>query len=109
MFKQIVTALLVASATAFAPNAMNAGRSATALFGEKDDVILGLISTQMNKPVEDLKPDKNFIEDLQCDSLDAVELIMVLEEEFDIEISDEDAESLTTVGSVLEYIDSNVE
>jgi acyl carrier protein len=108
MFKQIVTALLVASATAFAPNAMNAGRS-TALFGARDDVILGLISEQMNKPLEELKPEKNFIEDLNCDSLDAVELIMVLEEEFDIEISDDDAENLTTVGSVIDYIDANVE
>ena len=49
-----------------------------------------------------------FIEDLGADSLDTVELIMQFEEEFDIEISDEDAEKLTTVGSSVEYIDSKL-
>ena len=49
-----------------------------------------------------------FIEDLGADSLDTVELIMQFEEEFDIEISDEDAESLTTVGTSVEYINSKL-
>jgi len=49
-----------------------------------------------------------FIEDLGADSLDTVELIMQFEEEFDIEISDDDAEKLTTVGSSVEYIDSKL-
>ena len=49
-----------------------------------------------------------FIEDLGADSLDTVELIMQFEEEFDIEISDEDAEKLTTVGSSVDYIDSKL-
>ena len=49
-----------------------------------------------------------FIEDLGADSLDTVELIMQFEEEFDIEISDEDAEKLPTVGSSVEYIDSKL-
>ena len=52
--------------------------------------------------------DARFIEDLGADSLDTVELIMQFEEEFDIEISDEDAEKLTTVGSSVEYIDSKL-
>ena len=52
--------------------------------------------------------DARFIEDLCADSLDTVELIMQFEEEFDIEISDEDAEKLTTVGSSVEYIDSKL-
>ena len=49
----------------------------------------------------------SFVDDLGADSLDTVELIMQLEEEFGIEIPDEDAESLTTVQKVVEYIDSN--
>tara|TARA_Y100001970_G_C13491916_1_gene489433 strand:- start:211 stop:447 length:237 start_codon:yes stop_codon:yes gene_type:complete len=49
-----------------------------------------------------------FIEDLGADSLDTVELIMQFEEEFDIEISDDDAEKLTTVGSSVDYIDSKL-
>ena len=49
----------------------------------------------------------SFVDDLGADSLDTVELVMQLEEEFGIEIPDEDAESLTTVQKVVEYIDSN--
>ena len=49
-----------------------------------------------------------FIEDLGADSLDTVELIMQFEEEFDIEISDDDAEKLTTVGSSIDYITSKL-
>ena len=49
-----------------------------------------------------------FIEDLGADSLDTVELIMQFEEEFDIEISDDDAEKLTTVGSSVDYINSKL-
>ncbi len=52
--------------------------------------------------------DARFIEDLGADSLDTVELIMQFEEEFDIEISDEDAEGLTTVGSSIDYINSKL-
>ncbi|AER66833.1 acyl carrier protein [Thermovirga lienii DSM 17291] len=55
--------------------------------------------------VEDqIKPEASFVEDLGADSLDIVELIMGIEEEFDIEIPDEDAEKLTTVGDAMEYI-----
>ena len=50
----------------------------------------------------------SFLDDLSADSLDIVELVMALEEEFDIEIPDEDAEKVTTVGDVVEYIRDNV-
>ena len=50
----------------------------------------------------------NFIEDLGADSLDTVELIMKFEEEFDIDIADEDAEKLTTVGKAIEYLNSKL-
>lgn len=49
----------------------------------------------------------SFKEDLGADSLDVVELVMELEDEFDMEISDEDAEKITTVGDVVKYIESN--
>ena len=52
--------------------------------------------------------DAKFIEDLGADSLDTVELIMPFEEEFDIEISDDDAEKLNTVGSSVDYINSKL-
>ena len=53
---------------------------------------------------EDVKVYSSFVDDLGADSLDAVELIMAMEEKFDIEIPDEDAEKITTVGSAIEYI-----
>ncbi len=52
----------------------------------------------------EIKPEASFVDDLGADSLDIVELIMAIEEEFDIEIPDEDAEKLTTVGAAVEYI-----
>lgn len=57
---------------------------------------------------EKVIPDASFIDDLGADSLDTVELVMALEEEFDIEIPDEAAEKITTVQAVVDYIDSHV-
>ena len=57
---------------------------------------------------DQIKPEASFVEDLSADSLDIVELIMGIEEEFDIEIPDEDAEKLTTVGEATEYIKSKL-
>jgi len=54
-------------------------------------------------------PQSKFVEDLGADSLDVVELVMALEEEFDIEIPDEDAEKIATVGEAVKYIESHVE
>ena len=53
-------------------------------------------------------PDANFIEDLRADSLDTVELVMAFEEEFGIEIPDEDQEKITTVSSAVEYLKTKV-
>ena len=58
-----------------------------------------------NVAPEDVKPNAALIDDLGADSLAIVELIMTMEEEFDIEVSDEDAEGLHTVGDVIEYIE----
>ena len=63
-----------------------------------------IIADQLGVDEEEISSDARFIEDLGADSLDLVELIMALEEEFDLEIPDEDAEKLTSVGKVLEYL-----
>ena len=62
---------------------------------------------QLGVEEEMIKSDTSFIDDLGADSLDIVELIMSLEEEFDIQIPDNDAEKISTVGDVVEYIKNN--
>ncbi len=62
------------------------------------------ISEQLGIEPEEVTMESSFIEDLGADSLDIVELLMALEEEFDIEIPDEEAEKLVTVGDVVDYI-----
>ncbi|AAP96652.1 acyl carrier protein [[Haemophilus] ducreyi] len=63
-----------------------------------------IIVDQLGVKAEDVKPEASFIEDLGADSLDTVELVMALEEEFDIEIPDEEAEKITTVQSAIDYV-----
>ncbi|MBD2602986.1 acyl carrier protein [Scytonema hofmannii FACHB-248] len=58
--------------------------------------------------IDTIKPQSNFANDLQADSLDTVELVMALEEEFDIEIPDEAAEKITTVQEAVDYINNKV-
>ena len=66
-----------------------------------------IIVDQLSVAAEDVNEDASFLEDLGADSLDIVELIMALEEEYDIEISDEDAEKIKTVGHACNYILEN--
>ncbi|HDL4135985.1 TPA: acyl carrier protein, partial [Mannheimia haemolytica] len=66
-----------------------------------------IIVDQLGAKAEDVKPEASFIEDLGADSLDTVELVMALEEEFDIEIPDEEAEKITTVQSAIDYVQNN--
>ncbi|MBL68031.1 MAG: acyl carrier protein [Verrucomicrobiales bacterium] len=66
-----------------------------------------IIEQQLQVSAEQITPEAKFIEDLGADSLDTVELVMALEEEFGQEIPDEEAEKLTTVGAVIEYIEGN--
>ena len=68
--------------------------------------IKGIIVEQLGVQPEEVNPGASFIEDLGADSLDIVELIMALEEEYDIEIPDEDAEKIQTVQDVISYVDS---
>ncbi|MEW8977782.1 MAG: acyl carrier protein [Symbiobacterium sp.] len=66
--------------------------------------VKAIIVDQLSVEEDEVTPDASFIEDLGADSLDIVELIMALEEEFEIEVPDEDAEKLTTVGAAVAYI-----
>ena len=66
-----------------------------------------IICEQLGVSAEEVIPTASFIEDLGADSLDLVELVMALEEEYDMEISDEDAEKIRSVQDVLNYIDSH--
>jgi len=66
-----------------------------------------IIVEQLGVEENDVAPAAKFIEDLGADSLDTVELVMAFEEEFDIEIPDEDAEKITTVGDAIHYIKEN--
>ena len=66
-----------------------------------------IIVEQLGVKEEDVKPEASFVEDLGADSLDTVELGMALEEEFDIEIPDEEAEKITTVQSAIDYVQNN--
>ncbi|MBQ7578461.1 MAG: acyl carrier protein [Synergistaceae bacterium] len=65
--------------------------------------LVAIVSDRLDVEADQVTPEKTFVEDLGADSLDIVELIMGIEEEFDIEIPDEDAEKLTSVGEAMNY------
>ena len=67
-----------------------------------------IVAKELEVPIEKLTPDAKFIEDLGADSLDTVELVMALEEQFGLDIPDEDADKMKTVGDALEYLKSHV-
>ena len=69
--------------------------------------VRSIVSEQLSVDAGEVKPDSNFQNDLGADSLDTVELVMALEEEFDIEISDEEAENISTVQTAIDYINKN--
>ncbi|PIQ87288.1 MAG: acyl carrier protein [Candidatus Omnitrophica bacterium CG11_big_fil_rev_8_21_14_0_20_45_26] len=69
------------------------------------DKITDIIVEQLGVKREEVTPEASFVDDLGADSLDTVELVMALEEEFGIEIPDEDAEKIQTVGDAIKYID----
>lgn len=69
--------------------------------------IKGILAEQLNIDESEIVPEASFIDDLGADSLDIVELIMSMEEEFGIEIPEEEVESLSTVGAAVEYIKAN--
>jgi acyl carrier protein len=69
--------------------------------------IKSIIADQLGVAEEQIKPESKFIEDLGADSLDLVELIMAMEEEFQTEIPDEEAEKIRTVGDAIGYVTSH--
>ena len=69
-----------------------------------EEKVKNIIVEQLGVEPEQVKPEAQFVNDLGADSLDTVELIMALEEEFDIEIPDEQAEKIKTVGEALQHI-----
>jgi acyl carrier protein len=69
--------------------------------------VRSIIADQLGLSEDDIKPESKFIEDLGADSLDIVELIMAMEEEFQTEIPDEEAEKIRTVGDAIEYVQAH--
>lgn len=73
-----------------------------------DQKIYRAISTQFNVPLDDLKEETSFKNDLNADSLDLVELIMALETELGIEAENDDLENIETIGDCLKFVENNV-
>ena len=69
-----------------------------------EEKVIKIICEQLDVPAEDVVPEASFVDDLGADSLDQVELIMAMEEDFDISIPDEDAEKISTVQNAIDYI-----
>ena len=72
-----------------------------------DERVKSIVAEQLGIGVDEINNESSFIDDLGADSLDTVELVMALEEEFDIEISDEEAENISTVQSAIDYINKS--
>ena len=73
-----------------------------------EEKVRGIIVEQLGVDAEEVVTAASFVDDLGADSLDTVELVMSLEEEFHLEISDEDAEKIGTVGDAVKYIESHL-
>ena len=71
------------------------------------DKIRQIVADQLGVDVDEVTPEASFADDLGADSLDTVELVMALEEEFGLEIPDEDAEKISTVGDAIKYIEEH--
>ena len=73
-----------------------------------EERVMKIIVEQLGVKEEEVTSEASFVDDLGADSLDTVELVMALEEEFKIEIPDEDAEKITTVQQAIDYIDTHL-
>jgi acyl carrier protein len=71
--------------------------------------VAAIVAEQLGKKVEDIKPESAIAEDLGADSLDVVDLVMAIEEEFDISIPDENVERLRTVEDIVKYLNTVIE
>ena len=72
-----------------------------------EDRVKKIVSDQLGKSVEEIQSDSSFVDDLGADSLDTVELVMALEEEFDCEIPDDAAEKIQTVKDAIDFLKEN--
>lgn len=70
-----------------------------------EEQVIGIVSEQLDSPQSDISRENSFVDDLKADSLDIVELVMALEDEFDVKIPDEDYDKIKTVGDVIDYIE----
>ncbi|CAI8345560.1 MAG: acyl carrier protein [Halieaceae bacterium] len=73
-----------------------------------EDRVRKIVAEQLGVKEEEVKAEASFVDDLGADSLDTVELVMALEEEFETEIPDEEAEKITTVQLAIDYINTNL-
>ena len=71
------------------------------------DKVVEIVCNQLSVNKEDVTPDASYVEDLGADSLDTVELVMAFEEEFGLEIPDDEAENITTIKSAVDWIEKN--
>jgi acyl carrier protein len=71
-----------------------------------EEKVIGIVSDQLDSPKDEISRSSSFVDDLKADSLDVVELVMALEDEFDLKIPDEDYDKIGTVGEVIEYIEA---
>jgi len=72
-----------------------------------EDRVKKIVSDQLGASIDTIENDSSFVDDLGADSLDTVELVMALEEEFDLEIADEDAEKISTVNEAVAFINAS--
>ena len=73
-----------------------------------EEQVKKIVAEQLGVKEEEVKPESSFVDDLGADSLDTVELVMALEEEFETEIPDEEAEKITSVQLAIDYVNANV-
>ena len=74
-----------------------------------EDRVTNIVVSHLNVSQEEVIPEASFVDDLGADSLDIVELVMAMEEEFDVEIPDEDAEKIQTIGDAIAYLKEKLE
>lgn len=70
-----------------------------------EEKVIGIVSDQLDVSKDEISRDSSFVDDLKADSLDIVELVMALEDEFDVKIPDEDYDKIKTVGNAITYIE----
>jgi acyl carrier protein len=105
MFKSVLSLALIVGAAAFAPTpAFNRPSSSLFMSADLEAKVKGIVAEQLGCDLDKIVPEASFIEDLGADSLDTVELIMAIEEEFDTEIPEEEAASIATVKDAIDFV-----